>query len=379
MSNPDQARTSHGAEWALGVVGCGRFARFVLESLRTLPGLRLAALASRTPANLEKAAAVWAENGRGDAPSFYHHPDDLLADAAVDIVLVMTPPHLHYALSRAVISRGRHLFLEKPGGLDPAGLAELARLADARGVAALIDFVMRYNPLVGYLRQVVTTNVLGGMERVALENEAHGDLPPDHWLWDAEKSGGLLVEHGVHFFDLVNWLAGTGKPLAAACLPNRNGPHLAPDRVLTVARHGGTLATYYHAFTRPSGLAGTKWHFTFERGFVELFGWIPERIEISVPEGAAGSLPSLPGAAVTRRHDGLVRVRAALPDRQEAYRAAIRAAFRDLLRKAEDPAHRPAVTLADGAEALRMAFEATRMTAADEAARLTAAGASPWP
>lgn len=367
------SESTHRREWGIGVIGCGRFARFVLESLRPLPGLRLAALASRSADNLEAAARVWAEGGQTATPCLYRDADALLADPAVQVVLVMTPPHLHYALALAVISAGRHLFLEKPGGLAPEPLAEVAELAESRGVAATMDFVMRYNPLIRLLRKAVLLGTMGPLERVALENEAHGDLPPEHWLWDAAKSGGLLVEHGVHFFDLVNWLAGPGRAVAAAALPHRAGPTRAPARVLAVAVHGGgagervdgVMATYYHAFTRPSGLARTALRLTFQRGFVDLHGWIPERLELdgTLTAAEAEVFASCPGAEPIAWDGGRVRVRITLPDRQELYRAAIRAAFIDLLQKAGDPCHRPAVTLADGVNALRLARAATALAA----------------
>lgn len=391
MPSLNPSDTISRAEWGIGVIGCGRFARFVLAALAPLPGLRLAALASRDAANREAAQRVWAAGGRPTDPGLYHDAGALLADPSVQVVLVMTPPYLHYALARSVISAGRHLFLEKPGALAPEHLAEAARLADARGVAATVDFVMRYNPLTRLVKRAVDQGILGPLERVDLCNEAHGDLPPEHWLWDAEKSGGLLVEHGVHFFDLVNWLAGPGQAVAATALPHPAGPAYAPDRVLAVAVHrggaaagetggadgaygrpggppgagppGGVLATYYHAFTRPRGLARASLRLTFRRGFADLYGWIPERLDLagvmSPEEAAAFTLH--PGAQVLAREGDRLEVRIVLPDRQELYRDAIRAAFTDLLRRAADQAHRPAVTLADAVAALHLARAATDM------------------
>ena len=36
-------------------------------------------------------------------------------------------------------------------------------------------------------------------------------LNPDHWFWDESKSGGIFIEHGVHFFDLFSGWLGEGK------------------------------------------------------------------------------------------------------------------------------------------------------------------------
>ncbi|MBQ0906006.1 Gfo/Idh/MocA family oxidoreductase [Micromonospora sp. U21] len=52
--------------------------------------------------------------------------------------------------------------------------------------------------------------MLGPVRRLAFENDASDeDLGPEHWFWDERASGGIFVEHGVHFFDAADALVGS--------------------------------------------------------------------------------------------------------------------------------------------------------------------------
>lgn len=395
----------------------------MLRSLAPLPGVALRALASRSEAHMAAAARAWADaagrtrpGGTDRPPRFHRHWESLIADPAVEVVLITTPPHLHAAVTRAALEAGRHVFVEKPGALDPADLEGAAALAARRGLAAAPDFVMRWNPLWRLLAEAARAGLLGRPERAAVENHAHGDLPPEHWFWDPARSGGILVEHGVHFFDLMTWLLGAPLAVQATALPHPAGPHLAPDRVLAVATHavapvpdgppgGGAtpdpavpveraLVSYYHAFTRPSGLARAWTDLSFERGAVRVVGWTAHVLEATLylldgqeeslrrllPPGAEARVETARRLAGERRSllargrplaaDLEVRLRVRLGEPEAVYAACVRAGFSALLaRVAGLPADPAAPTLGDAAGALRLAVAAR---AAAETGRVVA-------
>lgn len=380
------------SRWGLGLVGCGRFARFLLQSLAALPEVDLVSLASRHPANLQAARAAWTEHRRAD-PRLYARWEDLVADPAVAVVAVATPPDLHHPIARAAVRARKHLFLEKPGGLTVAEIEDLAREAAAAGVQAAVNFVMRQSPIYRLVRRLIASGALGTLEQAHLENNAHGDLPPDHWFWSPARSGGILVEHGVHFFDLMHWLAGPARLVTALSLPNPRGAHLAPDRVLVAAVHGnegdGSLVTYYHAFTRPAGMGTAHLRLTLGRGYLTVYGWTPTALEVDalVTPEAEAALSDLPGARVAARRETSLaetafaargqtfhaakrlRMRLELAAAEEdAYREAVRQGFAELLAAVSDPSRRPAASLADATRAVGLA------RAAEEA--LTGAAAS---
>lgn len=393
--------------WRLGVVGCGGFSRLAMEAAAALENVELAAVADPVEARRRELVEVWrrAREAAGlpaGAPA--EHPDHgrLLRAGAPDVVWVLTPPYLHYPVAREALQAGCHVFVEKPGGLTAEHLSDLLSLAAARRLATAVDFVMRHNPIYRFLKAAQDADVLGPLERLALENNAQGDhMPPGHWFWDESKSGGIWVEHGVHFFDLVALLA--GPPAAIAALGARRslpGAQALPDAVTAVALHpsphpeatGPATVGYYHGFTRPGPFERTLLTLVYRRAYVEVEGWIAVRLRGQALLDAAGeaALTELGtrfpwfrridaeetgrGAkkstlSTTRDWNGRGAVFTAgrhvvlagdLGDRWEVYRGAIRDGLDDLIRAAEDPAHRPLADLGKAREALRAALAARR-------------------
>jgi predicted dehydrogenase len=236
----------------LGLVGTGGFGRFCLQAYSKLSGLRLVAACD---SNLTRLKSVAEEFGM----RAYSDYEAMLADRDVEIVAVNTPPSSHGTMVVAAAHAGKHIFCEKPLATDLAG-AELALLAARQaGVVLSIDYVMRYNPLYRLLERLSALEgnsgaVLGGLRRFAIENfAADENLGPDHWFWDESMSGGIFVEHGVHFFDLAGWhLARFPKRVVAlAAGHTRNGRDGIVDTVQAVVEYdGGATGSFYHSFTR---------------------------------------------------------------------------------------------------------------------------------
>src|SRR5690606_14636556 len=111
------------------------------------------------------------------------------------------------------------------------------------GVRLTVDYVMRHNPFWDAAARLRRDGVLGRLLQMDLVNHAAGlDLPPDHWFWDPAQSGGIWVEHGVHFFDAFAWVAGAPGDVAASQAFAR--PDGAVDRVAALARYGEAAAHF---------------------------------------------------------------------------------------------------------------------------------------
>jgi predicted dehydrogenase len=84
-------------------------------------------------------------------------------------------------------------------------------------------------------------------------------LPPEHWFWDRAKSGGIVIEHGVPFFDpFAGWL-GPGEVVAAQAT-YRSGTEPGSgieDQVQATVRYAGdVLVNFYHGFHQHRGSIG---------------------------------------------------------------------------------------------------------------------------
>ena len=263
------------------MVGCGRFGEFCLTAFGTIPSL---ALIGVTDLDQRRAAAT-AEAFGVTAYSDYMA---LLADPRVQVVAINTPPALHASMTLAAAAAGKHVFCEKPLATTMEdATAVLRAVRDAR-VRLAVDYVMRWNPLYGLLRHLGSLTagsgpLLGRLRRFALENyAADEDLAPGHWFWDEAISGGIFVEHGVHFFDICDWLMGS-HPLAVQALQLRRPGGGPIDTVAATCTHeGGGTSSFLHAFTHPNRAQYQS--VTLDWGFAhgQLTGWIPVGLELEV-------------------------------------------------------------------------------------------------
>jgi predicted dehydrogenase len=274
----------------VALAGCGRFGDFCLSAVADLPQLLPVGVS-----DTDRARALATAGRHGIAA----HSDyaALLGDDRVDVVIIATPPADHAPMALAAIAAGKHVFCEKPLATSLPEATAVVQAARAHRVRLSVDYVLRWNPLYRLLRRLPTLSTPGGapmlgrLRHFAFHNLARDDhLPPDHWFWDPEASGGIFVEHGVHFFDAAAWLLGS-HPLEVQALEVPRAEDGPVDTAIAVARHpGGATATYTHIFAHPE--RAERQLTTLDWGFAHavVSGWIPVELELQAwadPDGAA--------------------------------------------------------------------------------------------
>ncbi len=260
-------------EIKLGVIGCGSFGLFALQQFTQLEGVKLVAMAGT---HREAALAVARRFGIPDVEDV----DRLLQRFDVDLVYIATPPFLHHAQALAALSAGKHVICEKPLALTVEQADQLIAVAHEHDRLLVANLMQRYNPLADAIGRLIESQTLGELLHGFFENYATDEgLPPDHWFWDRRKSGGIFIEHGVHFFDLLaSWL-GPGSVVAAQ-RTLRPGTHIEEQVQCTVQYGQTVLMNFYHGFHQPGRLDRQELRLVFERGDVTLFGWIPTRVRV---------------------------------------------------------------------------------------------------
>jgi predicted dehydrogenase len=375
----------------VGLVGCGAFARFSMARYRLLPGVRVAAVA-----DIDAAAARRAGDELGAAAVA---PDALLVAEDVDLVYIATPPALHFRQARAALEAGKHVLVEKPLATTVADAETLAALAARRGLVCVANLVERYNPLADAVREVIRSRLLGDLVHGLFINEAADEgLAPGHWFWDRAMSGGIFVEHGVHFFDLVAFWLGAGDVVAAARTVRPPAPGGGDGRAVeeqvvctcrypsTTAggdRHAGVLFHFEHGFHQPSRMDRQEMRLVFERGELRLFDWVPTHGDVrgllddAAAEALAAVLPR-PTVRVVERYDGTARhVRGRFrnfeatalveiafstgQDKLGIYGDVVRELAADQVAWIRDPSHRRRLTEAEGVASVVMACAADRL------------------
>ncbi len=369
------------APLGLGLVGAGGFGGFCLAAFAEMPEIRVVAVADT---GLGRAQAAAPEGAR-----VYGDYRAMLDDPAVQIVAINTPPHLHADMVRQAAAVGKHIFVEKPlaTSLEQARMAVQA--ARAAGVQITVDYVLRFHPLHRLAAEIVRSGALGRLQHWSLENFATDEgLPADHWFWDQEQSGGIHVEHGVHFFDLCNHLAGAAPNAVSGWAQRRADGRI--DRVSATVRYGDdVLATFYHSFTQIRRIERTTIQVNCSRGYLTLLGWIPTDLILTgmADEAGLAELARLLGdrlvieerfESVARvfRHGGAVEQIAAqvqahveAPDRQGDYKRAIQAGMRNLTGAIRGD-EALVVSAEDGLSSLAIALAATESSARQSAISL---------
>ena len=368
----------------IGAIGAGGFGLFALQQFLQFPGTKLFGIAGT---HREAALAMARRFGVPDLVEV----EALLASPEVDLIYIATPPFLHYAQARAALLAGKHVICEKPLALADAEADELLALADARGLLCIANLMQRYNPLFEAVRLLIEAGTLGACLHGWFENYASDEgLGAEHWFWDPAKSGGIFIEHGVHFFDLFEGWLGRGEVVAAQSV-RRPGNGLEDQVQCTVRYARGALVNFYHGFTQPGRLDRQEFRLLFEHGEVTLEEWVPVRIRIraAVNEEQTRALMGLfPGAqldvlksyggrdrAARGRHKDVdiaqeIDLRYGLGDeKMRRYCELLRALFADQMAWLADRAHLRKITERNGRDSLAMAVEATRLAQAGEDGR----------
>ncbi|MGN9779695.1 Gfo/Idh/MocA family protein [Micromonospora sp. H33] len=224
------------------------------------------------------------------------------------------------------------------------------------------------------------------------------DLGPEHWFWDERVSGGIFVEHGVHFFDAADALVGSIPQSVQGMLGHRPGSDLVDLAVATTRYPDGAVATFAHGFSHAHRCERQLLRIDFGTAEARVAGWIPVHatVDLWTDDAGAALVETLPARAgellavdghrladraavevAVRRHAGPAHARdrgherwlphhcritvdlggeAAKP---YVYAESVRAAMHDLVRCVRT-GHRPAAGVTEGATAVTVAAAARR-------------------
>ena len=203
----------------VGIIGCGSIARAHAAALRFLSDDGVAtvtAAADPDAAGIDRVAAIL-----GDVPRRYATGADLIADADVDAVSVVTPTRFHRDLILATATAGKPLFAEKPLAPSFAVVRELARAIQEAGIPTQVGFQARFHPIVRQIRSWIADAAFGAPMAYLIRDDQFwptGTIVAGHSTWRADPSiagGGALLEHSIHSCDLACWLFGPVQRVSA--------------------------------------------------------------------------------------------------------------------------------------------------------------------
>ena len=199
----------------IAVIGCGRIAKNAhfpafakMENLR----IKYACDIILDKAEKMKEAYPFIENVISDYKT-------ALADNEVEAVYVLTPNHSHYTITMDALKAGKHVFCEKPITVNYELSCEMAAAADKAGKILNIGVCNRYNKSVELLEQYNREGRFGNIYHIYCSFRSFRSIPGLGGAFTDKKQsgGGVLIDWGVHFFDLILYILGGAKLKTLSC------------------------------------------------------------------------------------------------------------------------------------------------------------------
>jgi predicted dehydrogenase len=271
----------------MAIIGAGWFGREAhLANLTRMDDVELVAACSNDESDRAKVkAAAPSVEVAADWQEIVQRPD-------LDAVIVSVPNYLHCEVAVAAFEAGKHVFCEKPLGLNVEQCDRIIAAAERAGKVLQVGHEMRYQRLYRHMRELVDRGQIGSVQLMWCR-EFRG---PMRLGWRASESltGGTLLEKNCHHFDLFNWFL--GRPLRVAAIGGRNvlvDREVFDNAMVIVEYEGGRRAVLELCLFAPYGgeieigVAGDRgridtysqaWRLTLQRFDVD------ERLELAVGE-----------------------------------------------------------------------------------------------
>ncbi|MEZ4362732.1 MAG: Gfo/Idh/MocA family oxidoreductase [Kofleriaceae bacterium] len=225
----------------VGIIGCGKISSAHLKAWRRIAGFSVGGVFDVNRALAEERAKEFSVD------RVFGTLDELLAEC--DVVDVCTPPQTHAAISRQVLTAGRHLLIEKPVVTEVADWDSLVELVKRSPGKLAVIHNLKFAQSVRTAKQWVDQGRIGDVLRI--QREFLTSPSTDRMLvgdghWSHKLPGGRWFETLPHELYLTHWFAGPLAFESVSIAHTAKAPPGAPaDEVTAVLRGDTTLATVH--------------------------------------------------------------------------------------------------------------------------------------
>jgi len=223
MLKPELVRgTQANSRITVGLIGTGNRGVYVAGLVNADPRARVTALCDLFDDRIE----MGIQRLKLESPQVYKDFEKLLA-SDLDAVVIATPPFEHPRMLEAAVAARKHIFCEKPMGVDAEGCRRVmaaGRKADPKKCLS-VGFQQRYGPVYLEAHKRLEEGQIGEMAVARafwIGADPFKRVPyPDpkveklrNWFCYRDYSGDFIVEQDCHNFDVLHWFLG-GLPLRA--------------------------------------------------------------------------------------------------------------------------------------------------------------------
>jgi inositol 2-dehydrogenase len=319
---------------AVGLIGLGRLGRVYARDLSgRIPETRLVAVADPLGSLAAEVAAEF------DVARHYPDPLALIDDDAVDAVVIVTPTHTHRELVLAAAARKKPTFCEKPPALALDEVAAMQEAITRSGMFFQMGFMRRFDAGYAAGKREIDAGRIG--TPLVFKSTSRDPFRPSLEYANPKSSGGMLIDMGIHDFDLARWFMGEAGTVSTI------GATIAYPELATV----GDIDNAVASLTFASGKLGVV-----DLSRSGIYGY-DISTEILGSEGTVriGYLRETPLMVMTKNsvvHD-------TVPYFMERFRDAYTTQLQNFAQNVQQQ-RTPPITIVDGLEALRLGVAATR-------------------
>jgi predicted dehydrogenase len=194
------------------VIGCGTIGTTHVDRYSKSPHAELAAVVDILP---DRAHALAAKHNVPTAVTRYRA---VLRDPSIEAVSICLPNDLHAPVTIDCLRAGKHVLCEKPIALNVRQAQAMRDEARRRRRMLAIGVVNRFNDNVQWIRELIAGGDLGEVYHVNTVFKGHRSVPGlGGWFTTKSRSGGgVMIDWGVHFIDLILYCLGAPKPMSVS-------------------------------------------------------------------------------------------------------------------------------------------------------------------
>ena len=184
----------------VGIMGTGRIASVLAETMVQMPEVCLYGAASRS---LEKAEDFAA---RFSIKKAYGSYEELAADSEVQLIYIATPHSEHSSNARLCLEHGKHVLCEKSFSANYSQAKEMIDLAQEKNLMITEAMWVRYMPMADTLKEVLASGIIG--EPMTLTANLAYLVSDKHRIMAPELAGGALLDVGVYTLNFASLVFG---------------------------------------------------------------------------------------------------------------------------------------------------------------------------
>ena len=217
----------------VAIMGTGRIAGIMAETLKGVRGATCYAVGSRTKESADRFAQAY---GIKKAYATY---EELLADPKVDLVYVATPHSEHYKNVRLCLMNGKNVLCEKAFMLNERQAEDIFKLADEKKLLVVEAMWTRFHPMRAKLDEIIASNVIG--EPTMLTANLGYNIESKDRIKLPELGGGALLDLGVYTLNFASMVFGDEvTDIVSMCSFNEHGMDLHDS--ITLRYKNGKMA-----------------------------------------------------------------------------------------------------------------------------------------